>query len=64
MTQPTSTCEIQVFNAYHGWINSPEHLGHGFDDNRWSTEAEAQAAIDELAAAGFDTNKLRVALAA
>ena len=58
------TYEIQVFDAYHGWINSPEHLGHGFDNNRWATEAEAQAAIDELVAVGFDANQLRIALAA
>ena len=54
------TYEIQVFDAYHGWINSPEHLGNGIDNNLWATEAEAQAAIDDLAAAGFDTNQLRV----
>lgn len=59
-----TTYEIQVFDAYRGWINSPEHLGHGFDDNRWASEAEAQAAIHELVAADFDANKLRVALAA
>ena len=56
--------EIQILDPRHGWINWPEHLGHGFDNNRWATEAEAQAAIDDLAAAGFDTNRLRVALAA
>ena len=58
------TYEIQVLTPYHGWINSPEHLGHGIDNNLWATAAEAQAAIDELAAAGFDTTMLRVALAA
>ena len=57
------TYEIQVHTPYHGWINSPEHLGHGFDDNLSATAAEAQAAIDELAASGFDATMLRVALA-
>ena len=58
------TYEIQVLTPYHGWINSPEYLGHGFDNNRWATEAEAQAAIDELVAlGGFDANEMRVALA-
>ena len=62
---PTPTYEIQVHTHYHGWINSPEHLGHGFDNNRWATEAEAQAAIDELVAlGGFDANEMRVALTA
>ena len=61
----TPTYEIQVLTPYHGWINSPEHLGHGFDNNRWATEAEAQAAIDELVALGVGAaNELRVALAA
>lgn len=61
----TPTYEIQVFDAYRGWINSPEHLGHGIDNNLWATEAEAQAAIDELVAlGGFDANELRIALAA
>ena len=56
--------EIQILDRHHGWINSPEHLGHGFDNNRWATEAEAQAAIDELVAlGGFDANEMRVALA-
>ena len=61
---PTPTYEIQVFDAYHGWINSPEYLGGDDDDNRWATEAEAQAAIDDLVAVGFDANELRVVLAA
>ena len=58
------TYEIQVLTPYHGWINSPEYLGGDDDDNRWATEAEAQAAIDDLVAVGFDANQLRVALAA
>lgn len=56
--------EIQILDPHHGWINSPEHLGHGIDDNLWASEAEAQAAINELVAAGFDANRLRIALAA
>lgn len=60
-----TTYGIQVLTAYHGWIDSPEHLGHGFDNNRWATEAEAQAAIDELVAlGGFVATEMRVALAA
>ena len=58
------TYEIQVHTPYHGWINSPEYLGGDDDDNRWATEAEAQAAIDDLVAVGFDANRLRIALAA
>ena len=61
---PTPTYEIQVLTPYHGWINSPEYLGGDDDDNRWATEAEAQAAIDDLVAVGFDANELRIALAA
>ncbi len=60
-----TTYEIQLLDPHHGWINSPEHLGNGIDNNRWATEAEAQAAIDELVALGVGAaNWMRVALAA
>ena len=65
MVEIAPAYEIQILDPRHGWINWPEHLGHGFDNNRWATEAEAQAAIDELVAlGGFDANELRIALAA
>jgi hypothetical protein len=53
--------EIQTL-ANGQWTNDPTHLGHGCtsDDNRWPTKAEALAAVDDLAACGFDRRDLRV----
>jgi hypothetical protein len=54
--------EIQTLTA-EGWTNDASLLGHGASqaDNEWATEAEAAAAIDDLVAAGFDRDALRVA---
>ena len=49
-----------LFNRADAW----DTQGGDDDDNRWATEAEAQAAIDDLVAVGFDANELRIALAA
>lgn len=54
--------KIETCSEHHGWIDYPELLGIGCsdDDNRWPTEAEALAACDELAAAGFHRCLMRV----
>ena len=57
-----ATYEIQILTP-HGWRADPDYLGGDDDDNKWPTEAAAQAAIDELVAIGrFDRAELRVAL--
>ena len=55
--------EIEILTPY-GWRADPDYLGGEDDDNKWPTEAAAQAAIDELVTlANFDRAELRVALA-
>lgn len=55
--------EIQVLNQGE-WTNDVTLLGHGCrqDDNLFTSQEEAIAAIADLAAAGLDATKLRVGL--
>lgn len=53
-----ATYEIQS-HTIHGWAADPAHLGDGL--NEWKTEADAEAALNELVTiAGFKRNELRV----
>lgn len=44
------------------WTDAAEWLGHGLTQemNRWDTHCEAATVCEDLAAVGFDPNKLRV----
>jgi hypothetical protein len=57
---------IETRSATHDWTDDPQFLGWGCveNDNRWSSEAEALAACDELASVwGCPRADLRVVLA-
>ena len=53
--------KIESYDPFLGWTDDVSLLG-GFaqDDNCWITEAEAEAACDELASVGFSRHNLRV----
>jgi hypothetical protein len=55
--------KILTYSAYHGWTDDPNFLGYGCveNENRWTTEYEAEAACEELhKACGFPLCNLRV----
>lgn len=59
-----ATYEIQILTTDGWWTNDASMLGHGANqsDNQWLSEAEATAAMDELASiGGLDQDRLRVA---
>ena len=60
----TTAMHFKIEVLHNGqWSDDANLLGHGCsqDDNTWATEAAALSACDELAAAGFDRSRLRVA---